>query len=265
MKIEVLVTAMHIANETGIIELVEKMNITTDAVVINQNDNWEESKTIAHKGKNIKYLSVIDRGVSKSRNLAIANSSADIILIGDDDLTYTDDFAEKITAAYNRHPEADGISFFVESTDPIRKKKQDLEEKQIFKKGTLYLSAVQLTFKRKSLNNISFNEKFGPGSTYIMGEENVFLFDFMNAKKIMYKCPEKIADVSFAESTWFTGFNKDYFFYKGACYQEMFGWQSVVMNAVFVLLKTKLYKENLTMLEAFLQMQKGSTTYRKDK
>ena len=48
----------------------------------------------------IKFISCDEKGLSKSRNKAINNATGDICIIADDDVTYSDDYIEKIRQAY---------------------------------------------------------------------------------------------------------------------------------------------------------------------
>ena len=66
------------------LELLEKMNIQTPAVIIDQCDENAEEH-ICFKGNNIDIYHVTERGLSKSRNLAIKKAEADILVFADDD------------------------------------------------------------------------------------------------------------------------------------------------------------------------------------
>ena len=187
---EILVATMHKKNEEEIIALFDKMNISTNAVIINQNDTWEEEKTIYHNSKRIKYISVIERGLSKSRNLAIKHATADIIIIADDDMVYCDNYHEVIKNGY-RDNTSDAIAFFVERTDNPNKSSSLKKNVNLGFLQTMKLSSVQLTFKRNFIANLRFDENFGAGAKYQMGEENIFLFDFLKEKKNSSLCSGK--------------------------------------------------------------------------
>ena len=66
MGVCVLLSAMHLEDHS----LLEELNIKSDAVVINQCDK-DEVRDIKEGGRRILFLSVKDRGLSKSRNEAI--------------------------------------------------------------------------------------------------------------------------------------------------------------------------------------------------
>jgi dTDP-glucose pyrophosphorylase len=110
--IEILIATMFKKNNEEIISLLEDMNISSDAVVINQ---CKEDKLcqIKYKNHNITVVYSTERGLSKSRNLALKHATADIVVIADDDVCYLDNYSSTIIAAYEAHPMADILTFKV--------------------------------------------------------------------------------------------------------------------------------------------------------
>ena len=91
MKIQVLLSCMHQVDHT----IVKRTNIQTDAVVINQCDR-NEITTYQFSNKlnqicNVIFVSTIERGISKSRNMALKYATGDICIICDDDEILCDD------------------------------------------------------------------------------------------------------------------------------------------------------------------------------
>ena len=80
MKLEILMSCMYQKDNA----LIEKSQITGDVVVINQcdQDGYVEYKT--EKGV-ARIFSTTQRGLTKSRNMAIEKSNAEICLLCDDD------------------------------------------------------------------------------------------------------------------------------------------------------------------------------------
>ena len=75
MTLEVLVSTMYQKDYS----LLDRMNIQTDAIVVNQcNENSIEK--FEYKGHKIKWISLNERGVGLSRNTALMRSTADICL-----------------------------------------------------------------------------------------------------------------------------------------------------------------------------------------
>ena len=70
--------------------------------------------------KNKKVITVNEFGLSKSRNLAIKNSTEKYIILSDDDVKYIDNYEKIILDTYKKYPKADCICFWVESENKNR-------------------------------------------------------------------------------------------------------------------------------------------------
>ena len=75
MKLEVLMSCMHQQDDI----LVRNSGLTGDVVVINQCDR-EDYTEYPTPGGRARMFSVTERGLTKSRNLAITKAQADIFL-----------------------------------------------------------------------------------------------------------------------------------------------------------------------------------------
>ena len=94
MNLEVLVSTMN-KNEKEIIELINKMNITGKAIIVDQINKKATESNEKLKANNQKRFSVIydnKKGLSRSRNIALKKSRADIVLLADDDVRYQKDY-----------------------------------------------------------------------------------------------------------------------------------------------------------------------------
>lgn len=213
MNIEVLISTMQQKD----LSLIDKMNISTDALIINQLNRCDSQISTLSEEK-VRMLSFNEKGLSRSRNKAIENADGEICIIADDDVEYHENYNDIISEAYNKYTEADIIAFSVRRKGGRNLKKAENRFKKVNLLSSMRLSSVQLTFKRKSIVNkgIKFNELFGSGSNeYQMGEENIFLSEcFRKNCKIIF-IPLEIGIVTHEESTWFIGFNEKYFFDRG--------------------------------------------------
>ena len=114
MKLEVLISSLKNKPE----ELIRKMHIETDAVLVNQCD---ESKRAEEKFDGCRILIISDdgRGVGRSRNLCLENANAELVLFSDEDIIYDAGYADKVISAFAKRPDADLILFNVR-VDPTR-------------------------------------------------------------------------------------------------------------------------------------------------
>lgn len=214
LRIQVLVATM---NQTkGDYSLLEEMNIQSDAVVINQ-CGLNERDSFQYKGYNILWINSVERGLSKSRNLALKNSYADVCVICDDDERLADNYPNMIKNAYGNLKDADLIVFNINRTGRN-------ETEKIFKKPSKVgrfktYSSVHITFKREKIieNCITFDIRFGAGSgLYSCAEDAIFCMDCHKKHLSMYTYPGVICDVDCTNSTWFQGCNAKYFYDVGA-------------------------------------------------
>lgn len=199
--IEVLVSTL---NTDNVENLLKKMNLTqVPSVVINQSNQVKNSDRLITK-EHYKLLESSQLGLAKSRNaaLALANDQS-ICQLADDDMVFADNYTELVKAAYEEFSEADIIVFFVNRNGVAN-------EKAIIKKGpigyllSMKISSVQVTFKKKSVmdKGIIFDDRFGIGTYYGSGEENIFLFDCLRKGLKLYSYPVEIAYLMESQSNW---------------------------------------------------------------
>jgi len=262
MSIEVLLSAMHLEDE----KYIDTLNITSDCLVINQCDR-ETEKNLTRlldddKEQKIKYIETKERGLSKSRNMAIKNASSDICIFCDNDVEYVKNYQEIIENAFDRHKDADLIVFYIKRKEKPRPNYPD--ERQMDYLSVLKIFSPEIAFRRDALSGISFNEDFGAGSNkYIMGEENIFLYDCLRAgKKIIY-VPEKIAELREVESTWYSGHDESFFISRGANYAAMTRLFSLLLILQFAVRKTGEYGKEMSFFNALKYMLKGRREYLK--
>ncbi len=258
MEPEVLLSAMYLDNE----KYIDTLNIHTDCVVINQCDR-EGIRRVVHdsaKGKvNITYVETKDRGLSRSRNEAIGKARGDICILCDNDVEYVEDYDRIIREAFLRHRDADIIVFFIKR--PEREHPVFERSRRMGYLSVLKIFSPEIAFKRDSVRDVSFNELFGAGARFFMGEENLFLYECLRKHKKIVYVPEMIAKVRDEESTWFKGYGSDFFISRGANYAAMsriFSWALILQ---FALRKRNLYSKNMKMSKAVSEMIKGRKEY----
>lgn len=251
MKLEILLSCMH---QTDSI-LIEKSKITGDVIVINQCDQngYLEAETKLGKAK---IFSTTERGLTKSRNMAIEKSTADICLLCDDDEIFQEDYIEKIVTSYKKLPTADVIIF------KMANRKPSFEDKIMrlrFPK-TMKVSSWQISFKRESLlkADVKFDILLGAGSGNGAEEELKFLRDCEKKRLEIYYVPEVIASVAQTESTWFKGFGETFFENRGATTRYILGpVLSTLYAFYYVITKRSMFKRDISVIKALRCILKG--------
>ncbi len=251
MKIEILMSCMHQKDA----ELVKQSNLTGHVVVVNQCDvdGYEE---YANEHGIIRMFSTTERGLTKSRNVAIRESDADVCMICDDDEIFVSGYESKIREAYESLPQADVIIFkMVNYPCPFPNQVMKVRFPR-----TMNVSSWQISFRRERLlkKGVAFDELLGAGTGNGAEEELKFLTDCEKAKLQIYYVPIAIASVAQTESTWFAGFNEEFFVNRGATTRYILGVPMASLYAVYYVLKKRAkYRENLTMLQAMRAIFRG--------
>lgn len=259
MTFNLLIACMN-EKDTSIIE---RSNVQSDAVVVNQCDKncVEEFDFVNKKGVkcHVKFINTTERGLSRSRNMAIHHAWGDVCQICDDDEFIDDDAESKILEAYGLHRSAGVITFSLVREDC--NKKYPTKGYKINFIHALKTNSLQITFNRNIINgaNISFDEKMGSGTGNGGGEENKFMLDCYRAGIEMHYLPVNIATVKPSVSQWQFGYT--------AKWIENMGWSSrrsmgpvvgLIYGFYFVLTHRSRYSEqNVTMFNAGRSMLRG--------
>lgn len=243
--IEILISTMNLKKEIEAQDLIKKMKITSDFLVINQAKETEISNDNIINSNQI--------GISKSRNMAIQNSKNKIILIADDDVIYSDNYKNIIVDAYNKYTNADIISFYIESQNPKRKIKR-MKTGRIGLIRSMRVASVEISCKSDRIKEIKFNEEYGAGAKINRGEEQIFLRDARRQKLKAIFVNKKIGEVEQKESSWNKGWDKNYFENQGELYKSLSPKCYKILILQYALRKYNQYKSNLTLKEAIKYM-----------
>lgn len=219
MKIQVLVSAV----EQNMAALVEKMNISTPAVVVNQCDSYGYEE-MEHNGAKIQCFSMPERGVGLSRNTALLHADAEVCLFSDEDITLTGDYAKEMEKAYREIPDADMILFNVK-VSPKRKTYWNTDIHRVNYRNYGRYPAYSISGKLDSLRraNVGYSLLFGGGARYSNGEDSLFLRDCLRAGLHIYTHTICIGEEKERESTWFHGYTQKFFHDRGVLYHFLYG------------------------------------------
>ena len=142
--------------------------------------NQSKTNVLSSDYPSIRVINADDLGLSKSRNLALLNAVGKILIIADDDVIYQRDFAKKTLAAHNKSYRATIINFCaINKNESYLKKYPSNSKKQLNTFDIFNTSSIEMTINKELLDlaEIRFDENFGLGGIFEMGEEAIFLFD----------------------------------------------------------------------------------------
>ena len=253
MTVDVLISCMYQKDWS----IVAQSHLNGNAVIINQCDT-DSHDTYDYEGNQVRMISTTERGLSRSRNMAILHSNADICLISDDDEIYTDNYVDIITKAFTDYPHADVISFQI--GNDIGKTFSPKPFKVGYL-GALKIASCQIAFRRKSVieAGILFDVEMGAGTGHGSGEEIKFLFDCLKHGLCLQYVPIEIAKlIPGSASSWFQGFNTKYFVNRGwATARYMGKFMATCYALYFAVRKYSIYHKDHSMIKAFYDMLKG--------
>jgi len=255
MDVQVLLSTMNATNYHSLIKSAKIKKF----VIINQITRKIKTPNEIRDGINV-CLSVRERGLSRSRNKAILESQGDICMLADDDMFYVEKYETIVSKSYLKYKNADLIAFYVDNEDK-KLKKPNLKEGPIGFLKSMKLSSVQITFKKKSIidRNIMFDTRFGAGTDNLMGEENIFLYECLKKGLKIYYVPIKIATLKKdTQSSWFNGYDRNYFYAKGRVFDCMTTIFAPILIIQFAIRKYKLFKEKMNLFAAIKYMYIGS-------
>ncbi|CUA83998.1 glycosyltransferase family A protein [Pseudidiomarina woesei] len=251
MNFELLISTMH-KNTTEVLQMLAKSNVKCNALVVVQGDKNGYEK-INQDNQKIRIIFSKERGLSKSRNLALKESKADVVLLADDDLIYFDDFQNTILESFNKHQ---NYVFLIFNVDNYNRRYPD-KIKNILWHQVLGFSSWQIAFKRQDVlgKGLRLNEKFGTGSgIYSSGEENIFLSQCFKHFKMCY-LPVKILKRPKSDSSWFTGYDDKYLFDRGAIFYAISQKFSYLLILQFAIRRKKLFPDYSYMKMIGLMLQ----------
>ena len=181
MKLNILIST-HNNKVANIPSLLLPFREDVSYIVSYQYDNDESLALIPKEFKrdDVMFLPMQGLGLCKNRNNALLHADGDIALIADDDVTYTNEYLDKVIEVFSQNPETDVALFKIKTRDedPPMKRYPLIKGRYKEMKG-YYPSSVELALRVSSVKGkVLFDERFGLGSEYLnSGEEEIFIKD----------------------------------------------------------------------------------------
>lgn len=231
MSMQLLVSAVNAQPR----EMVEAMNIHSDAIVVNQCDRYDYTE-LEKDGYHIRFFSMNERGVGLSRNHALLRADHEISLFADEDIIYVDDYKEQVEKAFREHPKADMILFYVKAAEGRETYTIEKEGRvRWYNCGRYPTYSFGVRTERVHALNISFHLLFGGGAPYSNGEDSLFIMECIRKGMQVIKVPVTLGHENGRESTWFKGYNRKFFYDRGVLYHFLYGPLKYLMGLRFLL------------------------------
>lgn len=202
-------------------------------LVVIQNPN---SDSLPATNAKIKRVELQSRGVAKSRNAVIENTTTEYLLFGDDDIEFKE---ESINAALEYLQSNPDISILllqaVDETGSLRKpypkQAHRLKLRNSAKAATYEMIIRVPTIKKAS---IRFDENFGAGAENYLGDEYIFIADALRAGLKGYFLPIVIATHPTDSSGSFHNTKQDAIV-RSRIFTRVFGMWAPIMRLLFIL------------------------------
>jgi glycosyltransferase involved in cell wall biosynthesis len=214
-------------------------------LVINQCTEIDPPPELARDG--LRMHSMRERGVSLSRNRALASARGEILAMVDHDLEYFPASLDTIRRAYRALPDADIITFQFLNRDTGQPVKP--YPGRSFRHGLRSIgsvSLVEMTLRRERVGQLTFDTRFGPGAPLQSGEENIFMADALRAGLRAYYWPEPICDHP-GVGTGYRMWDRDTAYAKGATFRRMYPLAWPAVAGYFALIKHQHYGAQLSL------------------
>ena len=261
MQLEMLISSVN-QNPGG---LLNKMHVNCDAVLINQCDKNSEEK-INIGDYEIKVFHRNERGVGKSRNLALEHASKDILLFSDEDIEYCDGYGQDILNEFEKHPEADLLLFNVEVCPERRTYwNEGFTRVKWYNCGRYPAYSIAVRKEALERSKVWYSELFGGGAKYSNGEDSLFLKQCADCGLKMYATDVVIGKEEARESTWFKGYTEKFFFDRGVLFAFLYGNMAWVWALRFVLTKKEMFQGEIKQKQAYRLIREGIRQGKKEK
>lgn len=223
-KFEILCVTMHQKDFSKL----KEMNIHSDVVFANQADMTAFAEC-EFEGHRARMITTNTRGISKNRNISLEHRhpDAEIVLFADDDMRFVDNCETLVLEEFQKHPEADAIRF---NMNAVSRRKLSMQTITHYHKarrretGSWGVCALAVRSSVLQEKNLRFNERFGAGTANFCGEDTIFIQRMLNRNVRLYGSPVCIADIDQGESSWFRGYDRQYFVTTGMVFHEAYPW-----------------------------------------
>lgn len=253
MKLQMLISGLQVEPEA----LLSGMKPECDGILVNQCDT-DAICRIEKDGKSFLVISKPERGVGRSRNLALSHSEAEVVLFADEDIVYDTGYAAAVVDEFVSRPQADVILFNVRVCEE-RRTYWNEERKRVrwYNCGRFPAYSIAVRRERLAETNVRYSELFGGGAKYSNGEDSLFLRECASAGLRIETSPVCIGEEMPRESTWFHGYTEKFFFDRGVLFAFLYGKLAGIWALRFVLTKKEMFRGEIKRGQALRLIRNG--------
>jgi GT2 family glycosyltransferase len=267
LSIDLLVSTMNY-RPGALDKLLATVPDFVNVIVVNQVTEASEFEAQFQIRPNAMGHSFRERGLSRSRNRLISLAASDVFVISDDDVEFLPDAFKRVAEAFSENPRQDILTFKMLKPDGEPRKHYKLHPFQHNSFSIAAVSSCEIAAQRTLLKtaNISYDESFGLGTAYPMGEEVIFLSDCITAGLKIRFIP--IAISRHPEESTGRNFSTASEIARGALFYRLYGSLSYLLGFIFYFRKQRILAMSIGYggaLRAYLRGIHGYKRYCKEK
>ncbi len=215
---------------------------------------------------NIIYSQITSVGVAKNRNNALKHRvRGSICLLCDDDVVYFEDAFDKVLNAFEGNISLEFLTFKIKTfSGRDYKNYKDHPFKQNIKTLT-NIGIIDVAFREEVIEKyqLSFDERFGPGGKYPIGEDFIFMTDaYKKGAKIYYQPIDIVQHGDVGTG----GVLKDKIICgRGAVFARVFGYAALLIDGYFALKHYKNYAHIYSLFHYAKLLYYGSFKFFKER
>jgi len=256
-RLQILVSSVN----KDVHKLTDKMNIETDAVIVNQLigvEGTSKDEVFETGGKTVRAFDRCEKGVGISRNTALSKADSELIHFGDEDIIYDSGYSDKIIKEFDDHPEADMLLFNVKAQEGRETYWNDDFARVTWKNYGRY-PAYAIAARREKLIQcgVKYSLLFGGGAPYMNGEDSLFLHDCLKAGLKIYRTTVALGHEESGKSTWFEGYTDKFFYDRGVLYAFLYEKLAYILGFRFLFKYRKEMCAEKGLLKCFRLLSEG--------
>lgn len=198
-----------------------------------------------------------ETGLSRSRNRAIQLAKADFLVVCDDDIVFEAGAFERLEESLRQYPEDALLTFQMADLSGNPRKRYRCNSFRHDRWSIAKVSSCEIGFWREPIlrSGVRYDEEFGLGARFPLGEEVVFLKDCLDKGLSLRFVPMTISSHPIES----TGRRIDATSERGrgALFYRLYGLLAWVIGPVFYLTKWRQLPETLGMFSALQAYRKG--------
>ncbi len=225
----------------------------------------DAEESISFSGESFPVYKSAQKGLARSRNLALSKANRQFLWLCDDDVRIDPEAEARIVSSFEKHPQADALCFNVVSDTPDRPQRLITQEHTLQISNAMRYPTYRFVYRTESLrkSGVRFDERFGSGAVYTSGEDSLFTCACLRKGLKIIAVPVEIGHVDHADSGWFSGYTDKFLFDKGALFAAMFGF--ALPYCLLMLLKHPEWRDGRPLPKALWIMLRGARAFKKSK